>query len=57
MGNFKNENKGFESIPKAVINDHSLSIQARFIYTYMSAKPSGWDFYKAHMAKELNISI
>ena len=57
MGNFKNENKGFESIPKAVINDHSLSIQARFIYTYMSAKPSGWDFYKAYMAKELNISI
>lgn len=57
MAKINNENKGNESIPRCLIFDTSLSDRARFVYCYMSAKPEGWDFVLAPMAKELNYSV
>ena len=47
----------FQVIPNALIFDSRLSDRARFIYVYMAAKPSGWEFYLGNMAKELHIGI
>ena len=55
MAKVRNENKGFEAIPRALINDNSLSDRARFLYCYMSAKPDDWDFYLDYLAKELHL--
>lgn len=57
MAKINNENKGNESIPRSLIFDTKLSDRARFVYCYMSAKPEGWDFVLAPMAKELNYSV
>lgn len=57
MAKVFNENKGYESIPRNLIFDTSLSDRARFVYCYMSAKPDGWDFVLAPMAKELGYSV
>lgn len=57
MAKIFNENKGNESIPRNLIFDTTLSDRARFVYCYMSAKPEGWDFVLAPMAKELGYSV
>ena len=57
MAKIFNENKGNESIPRSLIFDTTLSDRARFVYCYMSAKPEGWDFVLAPMAKELGYSV
>ena len=57
MAKIFNENKGNESIPRNLIFDTTLSDRARFVYCYMSAKPEGWDFILAPMAKELGYSV
>jgi hypothetical protein len=44
----------FQVIPNALIFDNRLSDRARFIYVYMAAKPSGWEFYLRNMAEELH---
>lgn len=56
MGNFKNELKGFESIPRDVVFDESLSDRARFVFIYMACKPADWDFFIDPMSKELGYS-
>lgn len=55
MAKIKNENRGFESIPKALINDDTLSDRARFLYCYMSSKPDWWEFYLDNVAKSLHL--
>lgn len=55
MAKIRNENRGFESIPKALINDDTLSDRARFLYCYMSAKPDWWEFYLDNVAKSLHL--
>ena len=60
MGNFKSELKGlnrFQPIPRDLIQDCGLSAQARFIYSYMAAKPEGWEFWQDVMAREVKMSI
>lgn len=52
-----NEIKGaYEILPHELVADNSISKMARFIYIYMSAKPSDWKFYKGTMLKELEMS-
>lgn len=55
MAKIRNENRAFEPIPKALINDDTLSDRARFLYCYMSAKPDYWDFYLDEIAKSLHL--
>lgn len=57
MSNFKNELKGFESIPRDLVFDKSLSDRARFVYVFMACKPDDWDFYLEPMAKDIGYSI
>ena len=60
MGNFKSELKGlsrFQPIPRDLIQDCGLSAQARFIYSYMAAKPEGWEFWQEVMCKEVGMSV
>ena len=60
MGNFKSELKGlnrFQPIPRDLIQDCELSAQARFIYSYMAAKPEDWEFWQEVMAHEVGMSV
>ena len=60
MSNFKSELKGlnrFQPIPRDLIQDCGLSAQARFIYSYMAAKPEGWEFWQEVMSKEVGMSV
>ena len=57
MGNFTNELRNYQAIPRELIFDNSLSDRARFLFCYMAAKPEDWDFYLSNMAKELGYSI
>ena len=57
MSNFKNELTNYQSIPRELIFDNTLSDRARFLYCYMASKPDGWDFYLVPMAKELGYSV
>ena len=60
MGNFKSELKGlnrFQPIPRELIQDCDLTAQARFIYSYMAAKPDGWEFWQEVMAREVGMSV
>lgn len=56
MSNFKNELDGYQTIPRELIFDSSISDRARFLYCYMASKPEGWNFYIASMSKELGYS-
>ena len=60
MSNFKSELKGlnrFQPIPRELIQDCDLTAQARFIYSYMAAKPDGWEFWQEVMAREVGMSV
>ena len=60
MGNFKSELKGlnrFQPIPRDLIQDCELTAQARFIYSYMAAKPESWEFWQEVMAREVGMSV
>ena len=60
MGNFKSELTGlnrFQPIPRDLIQDCDLSAQARFIYSYMAAKPEGWEFWQDVMSREVGMSV
>ena len=60
MSNFKSELKGlnrFQPIPRDLIQDCELSAQARFIYSYMAAKPEGWEFWQDVMSREVGMSV
>ena len=57
MSNFKNELTNYQSIPRELIFDNTLSDRARFLFCYMASKPDNWDFYLVPMAKELGYSV
>lgn len=57
MGNFKNELRAWQQIPRKLINDNSLSDRARFVYCFMACKPDDWDFYMEPLAKDLGYSV
>lgn len=57
MGNFFNELRSFNSIPRELVFDKTLSDRARFVYVYMSCKPEYWEFFLDTMAKEIGYSV
>lgn len=57
MGNFNNELKNWQQIPKLLINDNTLSDRARFVYCFMACKPEDWDFFMQPLAKDLGYSV
>lgn len=57
MGNFNNELANYNSIPRDLVFDSTISDRARFVYVYMSCKPDTWDFYLEPMAKEIGYSV
>lgn len=57
MSKFFNELKSYQSIPRELVFDDTLSDRARFVYVFMSCKPEGWDFFLEPMAKEIKYSV
>lgn len=57
MARIKNELLGFQSIPRNLIFDSSVSDRARFVYCFMASKPDDWDFFLEPMAKEIGYSV
>lgn len=57
MGNFNNELKNWQQIPKLLINDNSLSDRARFVYCFMACKADDWDFFMQPLSKDLGYSV
>ena len=56
MGNFNNELKNYQNIPRDLIFDSAISDRARFVFCYMASKKEDWDFYLKPMAKEIGYS-
>lgn len=57
MSKFFNELKNYQSIPRELVFDKTLSDRARFVYVFMACKPDGWDFFLEPMAKEIKYSV
>lgn len=57
MAKIINELKGFQSIPRDLIFDTSMSDRARFVYCYMAAKPEDWEFFLEPMSQEIGYSV
>jgi hypothetical protein len=57
MAKIKNELEEYQTIPRKLIFDNTISDRARFLYCYMAAKPNDWDFFLKPMATELGYSI
>lgn len=57
MSKIFNELKSYQSIPRELVFDDTLSDRARFVYVFMSCKPEGWDFFLEPMAKEIKYSV
>lgn len=57
MAKINNELKEYQTIPRKLIFDNTISDRARFLYCYMAAKPNDWDFFLKPMATELGYSI
>lgn len=57
MAKFSNELNNYQSIPRELVFDTTLSDRARFVYCFMACKPDGWDFYLEPMAKEIGYSV
>lgn len=51
------EYKNFTAVPNVLINNISMSCQARFLYIYMLSKPDNWKFYLNELSKSLGMSI
>jgi hypothetical protein len=56
MGNFINELKNYQPIPRDLVFDSTLSDRARFVYVYMASKPNDWSFFIEPMAKDIGYS-
>lgn len=57
MAKINNELRGYQSIPRDLIFDTTISDRARFVYCFMVAKPDGWDFFLEPMANELRYTV
>ena len=51
------EYKNFTAVPNVLINNISMSCQARFLYIYMLSTPNNWKFYLNELSKSLGMSI
>ena len=48
--------KNFTQIPNELINDSTISRDARFLFVYLCSKPDDWIFYTKNVEKALNFS-
>jgi len=48
--------KNFSVTPNDLINDKELSRDSRFLFIYLSSKPSNWIYYAKTIEKELSCS-
>lgn len=48
--------KHFTQIPNELINDNTLSRDARFLFVYLCSKPADWKYYVKTIEKDLNFS-
>jgi len=46
----------FTQVTNLIINDKTLSLEAKGLYLYLKSKPKGWNFYKKDMAINNNTS-
>lgn len=56
MGIFNNLLNGYNSVPRELVFDSSISDRARFVYIFMACKPEGWEFFLEPMSKEIGYS-
>lgn len=48
--------RDFTQIPNDLINDSTISRDARFLFVYLCSKPDDWKFYNSVICRELNCS-
>lgn len=46
--------KDFSQIPNNLINDYSISRDARFLFVYLCSKPDSWKFHTTVVERDLN---
>jgi predicted transcriptional regulator len=51
------EKGNFVQIHKDLINDHTLSPQAKGIMLYLLSQPDDWQFYETEIAKHFNCGV
>lgn len=51
-----NIRKSFTQVPNELINDSSMSRDARFLFVYLCSKPDDWTFYTSKIETDLNCS-
>lgn len=56
MATFINELRGFQPIPRSLIESDELSKDARFLYCLMAVKPDDWEYFEAPLKAQLGIS-
>ncbi|GAA4273747.1 helix-turn-helix domain-containing protein [Aquimarina gracilis] len=56
-GILNNIKKDFTISPNKLINNNNISDRARFLFVYMSSKPSDWTFYNYQLSKALGYSV
>ena len=52
MNTLRKEGIPFTQIPNELINNNSLSLKAKGLYSYLQSKPSGWRFSSERMVEE-----
>jgi hypothetical protein len=57
MATIHNELRNYQTIPRELIFDSSLSDRARFVFCYMVSKPDDWQFFLEPMANEIGYSV
>lgn len=56
MNRLKKYISNFTQIPNELINDESISVQARFLFIYLNSKPDDWQFYNKQICKVMKCS-
>ena len=49
------KNMPFTVAPNALIQDETISPQARFLYVYMASMPDNWEFYMKPLARKMQM--
>ena len=50
MAKYENHTVGFTQTPNWIINNESLSLKAKGLWTFLASKPSGWNFSAERIA-------
>ena len=52
-----NKDIPFTVAPNALIQDETITTQARFLYVYMASMPDDWTFYMSPLAKKMQMTV